>query len=75
MSSRLPCKLAIGLVIAALAFGQVGCTDQDTTSSLIDLASSTMGGLVEILIKALLTDWVSQNQDPNLTAPISEQTH
>jgi hypothetical protein len=56
----------------ALAVAPLGCTNDETASSLVDLAASTSGGLVQILVSAWLTDVASQ-QDPDLAAPIAEQ--
>lgn len=65
------------LWIAALATGMIlpasGCDTTDTASSLVDLAASTTGGLVEILVKSYLDSHLPGASDPDLGAPISEQ--
>ncbi len=73
MSLHRPRKLLVAWLAVALAFAPVGCTSADAVSSLVDLAASTSGGLVQILVSAWLTDVASQHQDPDLAAPIAEQ--
>jgi hypothetical protein len=66
------------VVCLACVFGLLpgGCLNQDTTSSLVDLTSSTAGSLVQILVQAGLVHAVEQAQNsPDLSAPISEQEH
>jgi hypothetical protein len=69
-------KLLIGGFGVALMVSGAGCTpSSDTVSSLVDLAATTSGSFVEIIIKDLLNLLVTPAQDPNLNAPISEQQH
>ena len=76
MSQRPSCKLLIWGFCAVLLVSGAGCTPStDTVSSLVDLAATTSGSFVEIIIKDLLNMLVTPAQDPNLNAPISEQQH
>lgn len=69
-------KWCLGLataVLAAASLGVTGC-DSDTQSSLIDLASSSTGGLVQIFVNDLLTD-AANRHNPDLSAGLAGQEH
>jgi hypothetical protein len=76
MSCRTTRNTLAWFVTGALALFSGGCLNQDAVSSLVDLAASTAGSLVEILVKAALTNQADPEQSgPDLTLPISEQSH
>jgi hypothetical protein len=60
--------LAAGMILPG-----TGCVTTDTASSLVALAASTTGSLVEILVKSYLDSHLPGASDPDLSAPISEQ--
>ena len=62
--------LATGAILPAAS-----CVTTDTQSALADLAASTTGSFVQILLKDYLDSRLPGATDPNLTAPISEQQH
>jgi len=62
--------------IVALTLGTGGCTlSDDTISSLVDLAATTSGSFVEIVVRGAITAILTANPFPDLSAPLSEQTH
>jgi hypothetical protein len=76
MSHHSARKMAAWFVTGALALTSGGCLNQDAVSSLVDLAASTAGSLVEILVRAALTNQAGPEQSsPDLSLPISEQSH
>jgi hypothetical protein len=75
MSSHYRRTLLVACLIAGLGASCAGCTSSDTTSSLIDWAATTTAGLVQIVVKAILTAAVTASPDPVLDAPISQQQH
>ena len=74
ISCRWLSKLLVGSLAGSLFLSAGGCLDQEAVSSLVDLAASTSGSLVQIFVKAGLTN-AATNQDPDLSLPISEQEH
>jgi hypothetical protein len=73
MRTRLRRKLWITVLAAGMILPGVSCVSTDTASALADLASSTTGSLVEILVKNYLDSRLPGASDPNLSAPISQQ--
>ena len=73
MSTRIQRKLWIALVAAGLIFPVGGCVSEDATAALAELAASTTGGVVEIIVGDYLASRLPGADDPDLEAPISEQ--
>jgi hypothetical protein len=67
----------LGATLASLlAAGACGCTPSDeTVSSLVDLAATTSGGFVEIVVRSAAEFLLSLGAGPDLDAPLSEQSH
>ena len=62
-------------VCAALFAPLPGCATNDTAVALADWSASTAGGLVEILVGAVINQRIAEYGDPDLTAAISDQEH
>jgi hypothetical protein len=73
MPTRTHRKLWITMLAAGMILPGTSCVTTDTASSLADLAASTTGSLVEILVKSYLDSHLPGASDPDLSAPISEQ--
>jgi hypothetical protein len=73
MPTRTHRKLWITMLAAGMILPGTGCVTTDTASSLVALAASTTGSLVEILVKSYLDSHLPGASDPDLSAPISEQ--
>ncbi len=66
-------KSLCALLGSALLLGSTACSP-DTTSALADLAATTSGNLVQILLKSYFDNEIARaNPDPDI--PISEQIH
>jgi hypothetical protein len=78
MKTRLRRRVLSVTLLAALAASSAGCTvDPDTISSLVDLASTTSAGAVQIAVKAAINGLLTLLQPPavDATAAISTQKH
>ena len=75
MRTRIHRSLWIALLAAGGILPATSCVTADTQSALADLAASTTGSFVQILVQDYLHSRLPGATDPNLTAPISEQQH
>ena len=77
MFRRFRRKWMVGRVSGLMCLSVCGCTPtDDTISSLVDLVASTVGGFVQILVKAAIDGALAPGgNQPNLDAPISTQSH
>lgn len=66
--------MAAGLLAGAVLTGVPGCANNDTTSALADLAATTSGNVVEILVNGFLHDWLA-HQQPDPSIPLAQQQH
>jgi hypothetical protein len=61
------------VLAAGMSLPVASCVSTDSASALTDLAASTSGSFVEILVKDYLNGHLPGANDPNLSAPISQQ--